>query len=466
MNILVIAGSPKGETSVTFQYVRALEAGFPEHAWTVVQAASGAARLERDRAAFDAFIEQARAAELILWACPVYVMLVPAGLMRILELVHERGAADAFRGKYAASLSTSIHFHDNCAHDYLRAVSEDLGMAFAGSFSPEMYDLTKPEGERRLLAFWRQVLLAAEQRQVLPRWNPPLRHAAWNYEPDPGGTKPPLLGRRALILHDADGDDGNLAGMVRRMAERFGGEVVVVNLRAMKIAGNCQGCLHCGYDNHCAFEGKDDFIDTYNRVFRQADLLVFAGAVRDRHLSAKWRQFFERSFFNTHQPSFAGKQIAFLVSGPAGQMANLREILASYAQWQEANLVDILSDEAGESSLLDAQIDALAERMAAAAEACYVRPFDSMGVGGRLVFREHIYARLRPVFAVDHRYYRRTGFYDFPTRRLGERLLNRVALGVFRIPAIRRAFQSHIKEGMLRPFAVRGGTAPGTILTP
>ena len=41
MQISVISGSPKGEKSVTFQYVRFLEQAFPDHTFTVVHAGRG-----------------------------------------------------------------------------------------------------------------------------------------------------------------------------------------------------------------------------------------------------------------------------------------------------------------------------------------------------------------------------------------------------------------------------------------
>jgi multimeric flavodoxin WrbA len=453
MNILVIAGSPKGEVSVTRQYVRALEARFPGHAWSTADVAIRSGSLERDRAAFDAVMEQVRAADVVLWACPVYVLLVPAGLKRFIELVHERGAAAGFQGKYAASLTTSIHFHDNCAHDYLRAVSEDLGMAFVAAFSPGMYDLLQPGGMDLLVGFWRQVLRSAEQRLAVPRWHPPLERRDWRYEPGPRPDQVAAGGRRIVILHDAPDGPSRLRTMVERLVQRFAAPVETINLREQRILGNCLGCLRCGSENHCAYEGKDDFVEMYNRSLKQADLLLFAGTVTDRHLSARWRQFFERSFFNTHQPSFAGKQLAFLVSGPLGQMANLREILVGYGQWQEANLVDIVSDECEDSGRLDAQIDALAARMMLAAEDGYVRPYDFQGIGGRLVFRDHIFGHLRPVFAADHRYYARTGFYQFPTWKWGERIINQALLLAFRSRRIRRVFDRHVTAGMLRPFA-------------
>jgi NAD(P)H-dependent FMN reductase len=68
MKALVMAGSPKGEVSVTRQYIRYLEERFPQHAWSVVDVASRIHKLERDHEAFDAVVVEVRAADVVLWA--------------------------------------------------------------------------------------------------------------------------------------------------------------------------------------------------------------------------------------------------------------------------------------------------------------------------------------------------------------------------------------------------------------
>ncbi|MBW2528247.1 MAG: NAD(P)H-dependent oxidoreductase [Deltaproteobacteria bacterium] len=451
MNIVVIAGSPKGETSVTLQYVRYLEVHHPEHRWEVVHVASRIRALERRRALFDEVIERVQTADLVLWAFPVYVLLVPAGYKRFIELIGERGAGAAFAGKYAASLSTSIHFHDHCPHDYLRAVSEDLGMRFVGSHSPEMHDLEKPEGQAKLLAFGRTLLAAVDRRDAVPRRYAKLDSTSWAYQPGAASASVPTGARRVVILHDAAAGDDNLRAMVGRLRASFDGPVTVHDLSAVEIKGNCLGCLRCGHANRCAYEGKDDFIEFYRQEIMTADVLVFAGAVVDRHWSSRWRQFFDRAFFKTHQPSFRGKQLAFVVSGPLAQLANLQEVLTGYAMWQEANLVGFVSDEVADSVELDAQLDALAARLMHAAREQYVQPFDFRGVGGAKIFRDHIFGPLRFVFTADHRYYTKRGYYDFPTRSWRQRLLNFVLLLLFRVPRIRREFERRIKSEMIAP---------------
>jgi multimeric flavodoxin WrbA len=192
-----------------------------------------------------------------------------------------------------------------------------------------------------------------------------------------------------------------------------------------------------------------------------ADLLVFAGTVVDRHLSSRWRNFFDRGFFMTHTPSFKDKQLAFLVSGPLTAMPELRQVLRAYASWQETNLAGIVSDESGESVQLDGLLSTLARRMVDADEANYIQPFDFLGAGGRLIFRECVYSDLQAVFEADHRYYARNGYYNFPTRRWGQRLLNLILRIIFRVPRVRSEYEKRFKTGMISAHqSVLAGTRP------
>ena len=56
MKIVVLNGSPKGDVSVTRQYVLYLEKAFPQHQFVVLHVAQQSRKLERDAAAFDEVI--------------------------------------------------------------------------------------------------------------------------------------------------------------------------------------------------------------------------------------------------------------------------------------------------------------------------------------------------------------------------------------------------------------------------
>ena len=59
--------------------------------------------------------------------------------------------------------------------------------------------------------------------------------------------------------------------MVERCRAAFEEDVMVINIHEIDIKASCLGCLQCGSDQHCAYEGKDGFIDFYRTQVMAAD---------------------------------------------------------------------------------------------------------------------------------------------------------------------------------------------------
>jgi multimeric flavodoxin WrbA len=463
MKIVVLNGSPKGDVSVTRQYVLHLEKAFPSHQFVVLNVALHSKKLAGDAAALDEVIEEVRGADGVIWAFPLYILLVCSQYKRFIELVIEGGLQSAFLGKHAATLSTSINYFDSNAHVYMRSVCEDLGMKFVGSHSARMDDITKEEERRRLRLFAEDFFVAIERRLEFPRLTAVLpaagAGAALPYRSASPVRSTEAQGRRIVILTDARAGEQSLLAMVARLEAAWGGRaggVQTVNLNDLDIKGGCQGCLRCGAANRCAYTGKDGFIDFYNSVLVPAHIIVFAGALRARQLSWKWREFFDRSFFNCHTPSLAGKQLAFLVSGPLSLLPELRETYEAWVELQRSNLAAFVSDEVASAggagaAVLDAVLDQLAERLVRFSEAGYARPRTFLGVAGMKIFRDDIWSELKVVFRADHKAYKRLGFYDFPQRRLGKRLVMGLAWFITGLPGIRSKFPLMIRSQMIVP---------------
>ncbi|HOG15760.1 MAG TPA: NAD(P)H-dependent oxidoreductase [Syntrophales bacterium] len=453
MKIAVLNGSPKGPVSVTMQYVRYLQETFPGHVFRIHHVAQQIRKLEKNEPAFEEILDDIRASEAVLWAFPLYYCLVSSQYKRFIELIWERGAADAFRGRYAAALSTSIHFFDHTAHAYIRALCDDLEMHSVAMFSASMHDLLHRREREQFRLFAEDFLDAVERRAPAARIFPPVPPATFHYEPGTSRGRADAGGRGVLILTDGGSAGSNIGGMVARLRLSFAGPVDVVNIRELDIRGGCLGCIRCGYDNTCAYKGRDGYIDFYNSAVKKADILVFAGEIRDRYLSAAWKQFFDRSFFNTHIPTLKGKQVCFLVSGPLSANPHLREIFQGTVEFQGANLTGIVTDEVADSAKLDALLDALAEQAVRCAERGCFRPALFPGVAGAKLFRDEMWGRLRFPFVADHRYYRRHGLYDFPQKDLGAQLRNLLLTSLCLIPSVRRdIYERRLKEEMVKPF--------------
>ena len=451
MKLTILAGSPKGETSVTMQYVRFLQRRMPDHEIEVFQISQPIKKIEKDREAFDRIIASVESSDAVVWVFPVYYLLVPSQYKRFIELIWERGAQDAFCGKYAAVVTTSIHFYDHTAGDYMRAICDDLEMSFAGAFLAEMYDLTREEPRQMFRDFLAGLEETIRRGLPAPRRFPPLRPLDFKYEPAPVAEPIDPGDKRVVILHDTRPGQTNLSGMIARLCNSFGGKVDVIDLNEIDIKAGCQGCLRCGQANECMFAGKDEYVEFVNERVKPADILIYAGAAVDRHLSSRWKTYFDRSFFNTHIPWMEGKQLATVISGPLGQLATLRQTLQACAEVSHAHMVDFVSDETADSATLDAQLSALANRLVWCAERSYIPPMTFPGVAGRLLFRDEVYSSLRMVFQADHRYYKKHGWYNFPQKKTGLRLLNPILSLLFRIPAVRRSFDKRVNTEMIKP---------------
>ncbi|MFA6508662.1 MAG: NAD(P)H-dependent oxidoreductase [Treponemataceae bacterium] len=458
MKITVLGGSPKGQTSVTMQYVAYLEKRYPEHEWSTLQIASRIALLEKNEEKLNEVMDALRAADLVLWAFPLYYMTVCSQYKRFIELIEERGHQSVFAGKYAASLSTSIHFYDHTAHVYIREISEDWGLRFVSFLSAEMNDMTRPQGRAQLDAFADDLFAVVSGAMACPRLSAPRplsakkRNSPSTLVPLPPPARRVASSKRTVVL--VDYPETAIGFMARRYAQAIDGEVELIDLGSLGLEGGCLGCLRCGANNECAYTGKDTFIETLRTRVQTADIVVYAGTVRDRLLSARWKAFLDRSFCNTHQRSFTGKQFVFLVSGPLSTLSNLKETLSAYVELHKARLIEFVSDETDSPELLGALLDAAAARSVAAAElpTTTLATATFRGVGGMKIFRDAVYAGLRIVFKADHRSYKRNGEYDFPTKKVFQRFGVWLAYWITSIPFIQKGMNENMKTFMLKPY--------------
>jgi multimeric flavodoxin WrbA len=451
MKIAVLNGSPKGDISVTMQYVHFLEQRFPEVEFKFFDVALKIKKLEKDDKAFGEVIAEVAAADAVLWAFPLYFLLVSSQYKRFIELIFEKNAVAVFRGKPAAALTTSINFFDHTAHNYINAVCDDLQMNFFGSYSAEMNDLMKSRERQRLRTFGELFIKAIKEGIPSIRNNKPLIAPEVVFEAQ--AIKPVKTDcKKVLIVVDDATVSSNLLKMVERLRQTFSPAAEFVQLKDIDIKGGCLGCVQCGFDNVCAYEGKDGFIDFFNSKIKTADILFIAGSIHDRYLSSLWKCFFDRSFFNGHTPSLQGKQVGFVISGPFGQINNLREIFRAYTEGQHGNLVGFVSDDMGSSAEINAALQTMALNSSIQGELGYIQPPTFYQVAGTKLFRDVIWSRLRVVFQADHRYYKKHGVYNFPQKNYKWRLINSTLVLLTKIPFVRREFIKRVKKEMIKPF--------------
>lgn len=451
MKIAVLNGSPKGDLSVTMQYVKFISKKYPDHEFVIIPVGNRIKQIEKDASIFDEIINRVKESDCVIFATPVYVALVPSQYKRFIELVFERNAADAFAGKTGMSLTTSIHWYDHTAHNYLAAVAEDMGMRWAGFYSADMYDIMKEDNRQKLIDFMNYVFLFTTEKFPFARQFTRADRSSFVYEAGEVTTFMDAGDLRILIVTDSRGENPGIDSMIKRFTASIRGRVETAGIHELTINGGCLGCCECGLDYRCVYTGKDDFIDFYNSRIKTADIIIFAGTLRDRYLSAKFKEFFDRGFFNTHTPTLVGKQLGFLISGPLNATPNIREILQAFSEWQHANLAGIVTDETADKEQIDGLVTDLAHKAVRFTLQKFIKPPTFLGVGGMKVFRDDIWGRLRFVFQADHEFYEKNGFYDFPQDDAKTKDINEKMIAFSNMPDMRDKFRRMIKTEMVKP---------------
>lgn len=451
MNICILNGSPKGENSVTMQYMAYYSTCFPEHTFTYVKAAQQCKKFEKDREAFQEVMEMVEQADLIIWAFPLYIMLVHSQYKRFIELIFERKAEKYFEGKYAVSFSTSINFFDNTAHEYIRGICKDLGTKYIDGVPAHMRTMMEKKNRASLQDLFLRWERYVTRSLPVPRMHHEQKKTSFSYSPGNADVQTVETNKKAVLVADLEQAGENLRAMTDRVKKLLPA-IRVMDIRSLDF-GHCLGCMKCGPDNICAYEGKkDEFLGEFREKVIDADIVIFAGAIHDRYLSSVWQRFAERCFYRTHQPYLTGKQAAFLISGPFSQNANARQILTAYTEVWEANLAGFVTDECDDETELSAMIDNLVYDLVTYADHQTIKPQSFLGYAGMKVFRDDIFGPLRFIFQADHRYYRKHGIYDFPQRKVGIRLLNLFALPLTRLPFIKKVLRRKFYSVMTMPY--------------
>ena len=440
MKILILNGSPAGENSITLQTMLYIQKHFPDQDYRLLHVGQRIKSLEKDFAAAREMLEDV---ELLVFCYPVYTFLVPAQLHRFLELVRENGVP--LEGKFATQLSTSKHFYDTTAHEFIRENCTDLQLRYIRGLSADMEDLLNAKGREEALAFFRHVLWSAERGVCEPAAVP----ASAPEPPVPASVPAEACERsgsgRVVIVTDLAADDAALAAMIDRFRAVLPYDSGVVNLREFPFAGGCLGCFRCAADGTCVY--KDSFDRFLRENIQTADATVYAFTVRDHSMGYRFKLYDDRQFCNGHRTVTMGKPVGYLVNGRLSAEPNLRQLIEARAEVGGNHLARIACNEAA----TDTEIDRLAAELDYALRNDYQLPANFYGVGGRKIFRDLIYT-MQGLMREDHRFYKKHGFYDFPQKKRG-RIVGMYLVGaMMNSKALSKKIGANMTKGMLMPY--------------
>ncbi len=451
MKITVLNGSPKGETSVTMQYINYIKKKFPRHEYVLRNISARIKKIEKMDSEFADIIEEVESSDGVIWATPVYTFFVPAQYMRFIELVNENNFAGAFKKKYATVITTSIHFYDHTAHRYMNAVCDDFNMHYTGFFSAEMNDLLSSSGRDELLMFASDYFGSIENNKKRQKYLQPMVTNNFVFSPNEVTDPVQTGGKKIIVLTDSNDENSNLGKMIRRFTDSFVGNIETINIRDIDIKGGCLGCIKCGYDNTCVY--RDEFFSFYKSKVLTADIIIFACELKFRNFSSKWKEFFDRRFFMNHVPEMKGKQLGVIIAGPISQMPYLYDFYHGISEGllMNANIAGLVKDECCDSDNINDSLQFLAENLVSYAKEGYVTSQTFLGIGGSKIFRDAVWGKLRFIFQADHKYFKNNGYYDFPQKKIKVRIVNTLFMLLTKLPPFRKELYKRIKTELIKP---------------
>ena len=434
MNILVLNGSPKGEYSVTLQTVRYWEKRYPRHTFEVLHVGARIKTLEKD---FTPALEALERADALLFSYPVYTFIAPSQLHRFIELMKEHYAPVA--GKWATQLSTSKHFYDVTAHQYIEDNCRDLELNYVRGLSADMEDLPTEQGRAEAEAFFEHFCWCVEQGMGEPAFTQPAA-----YTPVTPSVPASVEKKEGdvVIVADLPEGDSRLGAMVERFRAVLPVNSRVVNLREYPFRGGCLGCFNCAVDGTCIY--KDGFDKFLREQIQTADAMIYAFEIKDHSMGALFKLYDDRQFCNGHRTVTVGMPVGYLISGNYSAERNLQTIVEGRAQVGANTLAGVATDETDP----DGQIDRLCASLVYALEHRYAQPRNFYGVGGMKIFRDLIY-QMRGMMRADHKFYKAHGEYDFPQKRWPQSLAMYAVGAMLASPKIKSKMGNKMNEGMM-----------------
>ena len=386
MKVTVLNGSPKGEVSNTMQYYLYIKKYHPDFDYQVFNIGREIGRIEREKETFDSMVARIQQSDCVIWVYPVFYFLVSSPLKRFIEVLFEKLGNHPFKDIYATAVTTSMHLFDHTSHNYIQAISEDLGMRFITGYSAQFNDLMLKEERKHLLLFAENFFMGVQNGKPVPREFPEIANDIPEFQPTSFEAVKPLDNDRILLITDQAEEEDNLKRMTDTLVTALSGRVEIVNIQEVYLKAGCRSCLQCTYDGVCQFD--DDMNEIYRTKILKADAIVYAGTMKDRYLSSRWKMFFDRFFVNAHRPVLKGKQGGFIISGPLRQNPNLRQLFTGFMESFGLNSMGFITDEYDDSETVTGLIADFARRIVWGLEKGYRQPVSFLGVGGHKIMRD------------------------------------------------------------------------------
>ncbi len=441
MNILVLNGSPKGKNSITLQTVEYIQKLRKDHSIEIIHAGRKIKAFEKNFET-DNVPEKLKNADIIVLCYPVYTFIVPSQLHRFIELIKENNID--LSGKWATQITTSKHFYDVTAHNFIRDNCADMGMKYITGLSADMEDLLGEQGQKEALNWFDRMIWSAENNMARAVYT-----KKSTYTKNPVTTVKTAENKKEkdiVIVTDCSGDDVQLQSMIDAFRKECTYTTRVENIRSREISGGCLGCFNCAVDGKCIY--KDNFDSYLRNDIQQGDAIIYAFTIDGHSMGSRFKMYDDRQFCNGHRTVTIGMPMGYIISGDYSKEENLRVILEARANVGQNIYLGAATDE-GDTSR---EIETLAKKLEYAIENKNTLPQNFYGVGGMRIFRDLIY-EMQGMMQADHKFYKSHGIYNtFPQKKKGNIIKMYLVGMLLKNKKLKSRMGNKMTEGMLAPY--------------
>lgn len=438
MNILVINGSPRGLKSVTYHHVLFIEKHFKSCTFDYVHIGLLYKKLNQ-KEYVEKIVNQMKNADGVFFIYPVYTFSIPYQLMLFMKKLY------AYKGEFdgisAFQLSTSKHFYDVTAYNYMQMVLEDLGFNHLQGHMADMNDLLNDQGRKKLVSAFSKIEFNLELKTTIaPKYNLPVSQY-YDYTHHMQGGKEKKQGKILVIYNGADYST-TLKHMINAFENYCPYQVHRLDLSNIMQKGGCIGCLKCTFTGHCVY--KDDYEALYSEKIQDADILIYASDIEHHWLHSDFKYVHDRAFYNGHRIETSNSAVGYLLTGTL-RGEPLRDVLEARASVGHMNLLGIVTNE-------DENIDSYIKNLAESVD-FYIKNQPIAGdsfysVGGFKIFRDLVY-EMRALMREDHKFYKKNKLYDFPKAAYLKNFVIGLGIRFINHPKVFKKMSHKLDEGIL-----------------
>jgi len=439
MNVLIINGSPKGDKSVTKQYMLYLEKLFTKDNFSYLNVATQINLYEKDEK-INSLIEQLAKTDLIIFSYPVYTFLAPAQLHKFIEILENKGIN--FEGKYSTQFTTSKHFYDVTAHGVIKECLLDFKSKYVDGLSLDMEDLLNKKGQKEIIDWYKFIKFQIEN-DIYKSTNRIIVNTP-QYTQSIVSSNKKDTSKSILVITD-NNDNSSLDAMINDFISESRYKVDLYNLNDFKFKAGCLGCLKCTSDAVCQI--NDGFSDLLNNTINKYDSIIMAFTIKNHAYSSLYKTFYDRQFVNGHRPVTAGKPTAYIVSGSLSNEPTLQEYIDAKSSVGGNYNCGIICDEANTLE----SIKMTSRKLEYVLENNIAPTKDFYEIGGMRIFRDMIWI-MRGLMKADYKFYKKNNMLDFPQKKRGT-MIGMIFLGkLIKNKAVLKKMPNVLSDGMLMTY--------------